>query len=91
MDFSRQRKELFENFLTLTDLTPVSAIMRPRLDVVRVLARLTSWFLLLLAGLTADLTGLAEVITGQRSAPVIFPSDEALRIQLPEWRPRQGY
>ena len=50
------------------------------------LARLVSWFLLLLAGLTADLTGLAEVIT---RAPVIFPSDAALRIQLPEWLPRE--
>lgn len=74
--------------LTLTDLTPASAtaaIMRPRLDVVRVLARLASWFLLLLVGLTADLTSLAEVIS---RAPVIFPSDAALRIELPEWRPR---
>ena len=60
--------------------------MRPRLDVVRVLARLASWFLLLLAGLTADLTGLAESLT---RAPVIFPSDAALRIELPEWRPRE--
>ena len=60
--------------------------MRPRLDVVRVLARLASWFLLLLVGLTADLTSLAEVIT---RAPVIFPSDAALRIELPEWRPRE--
>ena len=50
------------------------------------LARLVSWFLLLLAGLTADLTGLAEVIT---RAPVIFPSDAALKIQLPEWVPRE--
>ena len=60
--------------------------MRPRLDVVRVLARLASWFLLLLVGLTADLTSLAEVIT---RTPVIFPSDAALRIELPEWRPRE--
>ena len=69
--------------LTLTDLPPATAaIMRAG----RVLARLASWFLLLLAGLTADLTGLAEVIT---RAPVIFPSDAALRIQLPEWVPRE--
>ena len=54
--------------------------MRPRVDGVRVLARLSCWFLVLVAGLTCG-----RVTRG----PVIFPSDAALRVELPEWVPRE--
>ena len=56
--------------------------MRGRVEVGRVAARLLVWFLLLLAGTTTDLSSLASL------SPVIFPSEAALRVHLPEWRPR---
>jgi len=45
--------------------------------------RHATWFLILLASMMADLTSLSYV------SPVIFPSDEALKIHLPEWEPRE--
>jgi len=41
------------------------------------------WFIILLAVLVTDLTGFTDI------SPVRFPSDKALRIQLPEWIPRE--
>jgi len=43
-----------------------------------ILLRHISWFLILLAGMMADI-----------SSTVSFPSDEALKIHLPEWTPRE--
>jgi len=41
------------------------------------------WFIVLLAGLVTDLTGFADF------SPVRFPSDQALKIHLPEWIPKE--
>ena len=52
--------------------------MKPRPDLVMVLARLSSWMVILLLGTVIDLSVLARVT---------FPSDESLRVDLPEWQP----
>jgi len=47
------------------------------------LKTMAMWFLVLLAGMVTDLRGLAEI------SPVRFPSEEALRVRLPEWIPKE--
>ena len=47
-------------------------------DVVRVMARLSSWFLVVVLLQVTDLSVLAHVT---------FPSDSSLKISLPEWQP----
>jgi len=47
------------------------------------LKTMAMWFLVLLAGMVTDLRGLAEI------SPVRFPSEEALRVHLPEWIPKE--
>ena len=54
--------------------------MKQRPDLVMVLARLSSWLVVLLLGSVTDLSVLAHVT---------FPSDESLKIDLPEWMPRE--
>ena len=57
--------------------------MQSNLNLLGVFVRHATWFLILLASMMADLTSLSYV------SPVIFPSDEALKIHLPEWVPRE--
>ena len=52
--------------------------MKPRPDLLTVLARLSSWMVILLLGTVIDLSVLARVT---------FPSDESLKVDLPEWQP----
>ena len=54
--------------------------MKQRPDLVMVLARLSSWLVVLLLGSVTDLSVLAHVT---------FPSDESLKVDLPEWMPRE--
>ena len=57
---------------------PRYCIMKQRPDVVMVMARLSSWFLVLVLVQVTDLSVLAHVT---------FPSDSSLKISLPEWQP----
>ena len=57
--------------------------MRGQVNVMKVLVRLFSWFLVLLVMMMIDLGSLAHV------SPVRFPSDSALKVHLPEWTPRE--
>merc|ERR1712036_46906 len=41
------------------------------------------WFIVLMAGMVTDFRGLAEF------SPVRFPSDNALKVHLPEWIPKE--
>ena len=52
--------------------------MKQRPDLVMVMARLSSWLVILLLGTMTDLSVLAHVT---------FPSDESLKVDLPEWKP----
>lgn len=47
------------------------------------LRTMAMWFIVLLAGMVTDLRGLADL------SPVVFPTDEALKIHLPEWIPKE--
>lgn len=47
------------------------------------LRTMAMWFIVLLAGMVTDLRGLADL------SPVVFPSDQALKIHLPEWIPKE--
>ena len=53
-----------------------------QLDLTAIMARHLSWFMVvLLISMTEDLTSLAHTVT--------FPTDQELRIHLPEWVPRE--
>ena len=66
-----------KSFLLLSEMAPV---VKKKPDLVMVAARLFSWmvFLLLLSS-AQDLSVLAHSVT--------FPSDQSLKINLPEWQP----
>ena len=57
--------------------------MSGKVNPLRVLVRLFSWFLVLLVMMMIDLGSLAHV------SSVRFPSDSSLKIHLPEWLPRE--
>ena len=52
--------------------------MKQKPDVVKVMARLSSWFLVVVLVQVTDLSVLGHVT---------FPSDSSLKISLPEWQP----
>lgn len=54
--------------------------MARKMDTLRTMAM---WFMVILAGMVTDFRGLAEF------SPVRFPSDDALKVHLPEWIPKE--
>ena len=54
--------------------------MARKMDTLRTMAM---WFMVILAGMVTDFRGLAEL------SPVRFPSDDALKVHLPEWIPKE--
>ena len=63
-----------------TSSRPNRIKMRRRMDTLK---SMLLWFIFLLAGMLTDLQILADL------SPVKFPSDEALKIHLPEWVPKE--
>ena len=56
----------------------MSVVMKQKPDLVMVAARLSCWLVVLLLATLTDFSVLAHVT---------FPSEESLKINLPEWQP----